>query len=115
MLPDDILYALHKLSKAEKVQAFQYLANALALEEEPPLQSGGQYEIWSPYDAHEAAGTLLDLLDIGDGCAPQRARAIDRHDESGHLLRRGYSVFVTNRQMPRSVSKTPWPRMATDS
>ena len=64
MLPNDLLYALHKLSKAEKVQAIQYLASELALEEEPPLQSGGQYAIWSPYGAHEAAETLLALLEM---------------------------------------------------
>lgn len=72
MLPDDILYALHKLSKAEKVQAIRYLANELALEDEPPLQTGGQYEIWSPYGAHEAAETLMDLLESAKGSGDAR-------------------------------------------
>jgi hypothetical protein len=35
-----------------------------AQEEEPVLQAGATYEIWSPLDSHETAHKLAQLLEL---------------------------------------------------
>jgi hypothetical protein len=44
--------------KGKYVQGYQ-----LVKEEEPILQTGATYEIWSPLDSHEAAHKLAQLLE----------------------------------------------------
>ncbi|MCY7336226.1 MAG: hypothetical protein LH613_08445 [Chamaesiphon sp.] len=41
----------------------QFLVTELAQEEEPALAPGATYEIWSPFDSHEAAHKLAQLLE----------------------------------------------------
>jgi hypothetical protein len=41
----------------------QFLVTELAQEEEPTLQPGTTYEIWSPFDSHEAAHKLAQMLE----------------------------------------------------
>jgi hypothetical protein len=41
----------------------QVLVMELASEEQALLMPGGQYEVWSPHDAPEAARTLTQLLE----------------------------------------------------
>ena len=57
----ELLPALHQLPRADKLYAVQFLANDLA-SEEGALIPDGQYPIWSPFDAHDAAATLTQLL-----------------------------------------------------
>jgi hypothetical protein len=56
----ELLPSIHALPRAEKFQLAQQLLADLAHEEG---QLAGEYAIWSPYDAHEAAGALLQLLE----------------------------------------------------
>ncbi len=60
----EIWPTLQTLSNDDKRLLVQALAAELAREEEASLvNTGGAYEVWSPYDAHEAAATLLRLLE----------------------------------------------------
>ena len=66
MLSEQLMAELHKLDRTEKLRIVQILVNELALEEANPetvLQSDVQYEVWSPYDAFEAANILQTMLD----------------------------------------------------
>jgi lipoprotein NlpI len=45
--------------RGKYVQRYQ-----LAQEEEPILQVGKTYEVWSPFDSHEAAHKLAQLLEL---------------------------------------------------
>jgi hypothetical protein len=45
--------------KGKYVQRYQ-----LSQEENPILQAGATYEVWSPFDAHEAAHKLAQLLEL---------------------------------------------------
>ncbi|WP_148590768.1 hypothetical protein [Aquisphaera giovannonii] len=62
----ELLPSIRGLSRPEKLRLIQVLAAELAAAESPtpaPLAEGETYPVWSPYDAHEAAATLLNLLD----------------------------------------------------
>ena len=66
MLSEQLLTELQKLDRTEKLRIVQILVNELALEEtisEASLQPNVQYEVWSPYDAFEAANILQTMLD----------------------------------------------------
>jgi hypothetical protein len=66
MLSEQLLSELHKLNRTEKLRVVQILVNELAVDESAPevlIQAGAQYEVWSPYDAFEAAHILQDMLD----------------------------------------------------
>jgi hypothetical protein len=45
--------------RGKYVQRYQ-----LAQEEEPILQAGATYDVWSPLDSHEAAHRLCQLLEL---------------------------------------------------
>jgi lipoprotein NlpI len=45
--------------RGKYVQRYQ-----LAQEEEPILQAGATYDVWSPLDSHEAAHKLAQLLEL---------------------------------------------------
>lgn len=56
------------LSRTEKFRLVQFIINELAEEESSSmLKNGKEYPIWSPYNAHEAAETLLNELDKHNG------------------------------------------------
>lgn len=57
----DLLPALHELPRAEKFRALQFLTAELA-EGEGGLLAGAEYAVWSPYEAHDAASTLMQYL-----------------------------------------------------
>jgi hypothetical protein len=63
MTIDALIPTLRELSRAEKLRAIQFLASELEKEEALTLKPGTEYEIWSPYDAYEAASQLQQLLD----------------------------------------------------
>jgi len=68
MISGELLHQLQQLDRADKLRVISLLVSDLAAEEEAYLVHGQHYAIWSPYDAPEAAATLLDMLqaDAGD-------------------------------------------------
>lgn len=59
----ELLSLLRKLNRSEKLHVMQFLVSELAQEEEEGLLiSGMSYPVWSPYDAFEAADTMLKVL-----------------------------------------------------
>lgn len=59
----DLLSVLRALPRAEKLCLVQFLVSELAKEEGvTPLLEGGTYQIWSPYDSHEAVHQLEQML-----------------------------------------------------
>jgi hypothetical protein len=62
MVSADLLHALQHLPRADKLYVMQYLVSELAQEEAAMLQAGLAYPVWSPYDAVEAANTMLAVL-----------------------------------------------------
>lgn len=57
-----ILPELRKLKRVEKLYIMQVLVSELAQEESELIQPGVSYPIWSPYDAYDAAATMLKVL-----------------------------------------------------
>jgi len=52
------------LSRSDKFRLVQFILDDLSEEELSfPMKNGGEYPIWSPYNAHEAAEILLNELD----------------------------------------------------
>ncbi len=59
-----LLPSVEALPRTEKLQLMQWLAAQLAKEEGVPLLlPEGEYPVWSPYDAHEAAAVLGAFLE----------------------------------------------------
>lgn len=56
----ELLPSIQALPRSDKFRLVQELITELAQEEG---LAEGEYPIWSPYDAHEAAVTLLQLLE----------------------------------------------------
>ena len=63
MVSSEILSELHRLSKTDKLQVIQILVADVAREEGAPAVPAGEYAVWAPHDAFEAAETLLGALD----------------------------------------------------
>jgi hypothetical protein len=63
----ELLPAVKSLSRAEQLKLIQIVAAELEREEPHDplalLEPGGTYEIWSPYEAYEAAAILGGLLE----------------------------------------------------
>jgi hypothetical protein len=62
MTTADFLPILRELPRIEKLKVMQFLIAELAKEEEPTLQAGATYALWSPLNSHEAAHKLSQLL-----------------------------------------------------
>ncbi|MBW4474703.1 MAG: hypothetical protein KME45_30645 [Stenomitos rutilans HA7619-LM2] len=58
----ELFPTLRNLPRADKLKVMQFLIAELAKEEEPTLQSGATYSLWSPLDSHGAAHQLAQLL-----------------------------------------------------
>ena len=54
---------LHGLPRVDKFRAVQFLTAELAQEEAGTLVPNGEYAVWSPHDATEAATTLGQYLE----------------------------------------------------
>ena len=54
-----LLPSVHALPRHDKFRLMRELITELAQEDELP---GGEYPVWSPYDSHDAAATLLQFL-----------------------------------------------------
>lgn len=63
MTAAELFPTLKSLSRADKLKVMQFLVAELAKEEEPTLQSGATYSVWSPFNSHEAAHQLAQLLE----------------------------------------------------
>jgi hypothetical protein len=62
MVSTDLLHTLQHLPRADKLYVMQFLVSTLAQEEEELLKPNLAYPVWSPYDAVEAAHTMLQVL-----------------------------------------------------
>ena len=59
----DLFPTLRNLPRTDKLKVMQFLIAELAREEDPTLQHGATYPIWSPLNSHEAAHKLGQLLE----------------------------------------------------
>ncbi len=59
----ELFPTLRSLPRADKLKVMQFLIAELTKEEEPSLQPGATYLLWSPLNSHEAAQQLAQLLD----------------------------------------------------
>ena len=57
-----LLPELQALARVDKLRVMQFLISELAREEGETLQADTDYPVWSPYDAFDAANSLLDAL-----------------------------------------------------
>lgn len=62
MVSTELLNTLHTLSRADKLYIMQVLISELAQEETNLIKPDQSYPIWSPYDAFDAANTMLEVL-----------------------------------------------------
>ena len=59
----ELLPAIHALPRADKLRLMQVLVAEIANEEAIAVPSIDMAQtIWAPYDAYDAAATLLDVL-----------------------------------------------------
>ena len=63
MISRELLDELQQLGRTDKLAIIQMLTDELAVEEASYFKFGASYDVWSPYDAPEAAKTLLGMLD----------------------------------------------------
>jgi hypothetical protein len=63
MTVSELFPALRNLPRADKLKVMQFLVAELAQEEEPDLQPGATYAVWSPLNSHEAAHEMSQLLE----------------------------------------------------
>lgn len=59
----ELMPVLQTLPRADKLQVIQLLVTDLTRQEGIELQAGAAYPIWTPFEAHDAAQVLLQLLD----------------------------------------------------
>jgi hypothetical protein len=62
MVSAELLNNLHTLSRADKLYIMQVLISELAQEETNLIKPDQSYPVWSPYDAFDAANTMLEVL-----------------------------------------------------
>jgi hypothetical protein len=62
MVSAELLSTLRRLSRAEKFHIMQILISELAQQETDLIKPDQPYPVWSPYDAFEAADTMLNVL-----------------------------------------------------
>ena len=66
MISKELLPTLRTLPRADKLYLMQFLVSELAQEESDLLKPGLAYSMWSPYDAVEAADTMLTMLKVAE-------------------------------------------------
>jgi hypothetical protein len=62
MVSAELLNTLQGLNRADKLYIVQVLVSELAQQETELIKPGQSYPVWSPYDAFEAANTMLEIL-----------------------------------------------------
>ena len=62
MVSSKLISTLRELSRSDKLYIMQILISELAQQETNLIKPEQSYPIWSPYDAVEAADTMLKVL-----------------------------------------------------
>lgn len=62
MVSSELISTLRGLSRADKFYVMQVLISELAQQEIDLIKPDQSYPVWSPYDAVEAADTMLKVL-----------------------------------------------------
>lgn len=62
MVSEELLSTLRGLDRADKFYVMQVLLLELAQQETNLIRPDQEYPVWSPYDAFEAADTMLKVL-----------------------------------------------------
>ena len=64
MTVSELFPQLSKLSRVEKLKIIEFLASSLA-QDEPinELTPNSTYQVWSPYDSHQASHQLASLFE----------------------------------------------------
>lgn len=62
MVSTELVEQIRKLNRVDKLELIQIIATQLAGEENHLIKFGASYEVWSPYDAIEAANIMLEAL-----------------------------------------------------
>jgi hypothetical protein len=66
MASSELILTLRGLSRADKFHIMQILISELAQQETDLIKPDQSYPVWSPYDAVEAADTMLEVLKTQD-------------------------------------------------
>ena len=62
MVSLELISTLRELSRSDKFHIMQILISELAQQEPDLIKPNQSYPVWSPYDAVEAADTMLKVL-----------------------------------------------------
>lgn len=62
MVSSQLISTLRELSRSDKYYIIQILISELAQQETDLIKPDQSYPVWSPYDADEAADTMLKVL-----------------------------------------------------
>ncbi|MUL36583.1 hypothetical protein [Gloeocapsopsis dulcis] len=62
MVSSELISTLKGLSRSDKFYIMQLLISELAQQETDLIKAEQSYPVWSPYDAVEAADTMLKVL-----------------------------------------------------
>ncbi|NEO51299.1 MAG: hypothetical protein F6K55_47385 [Moorea sp. SIO4A3] len=62
MVSSELISTLRELSRSDKFYIIQILISELAQQETDLIKPDQSYQVWSPYDAVEAADTMLKVL-----------------------------------------------------
>ena len=62
MVSTELVEQLLRLNRLDKLEVIQLLVAELANEEANLLKTGASYDVWSPYDAVDAANIMLEAL-----------------------------------------------------
>ena len=62
MVSSELISTLRGLTRADKFYVMQLLISELAQQETDLIKPDQSYPVWSPYDAVEAADTMLKVL-----------------------------------------------------
>jgi hypothetical protein len=62
MVSPQLISTLRELSRSDKFHIMQILISDLAQQETDLIKPDQSYPVWSPYDAVEAADTMLKVL-----------------------------------------------------
>lgn len=62
MVSLELISTLKGLSRSDKLHIMQILISELAQQEMDLIKPNQAYPVWSPYDAFEAADTMLKVL-----------------------------------------------------
>lgn len=62
MVSSELISTLRRLNRVDQLYVMQVLISELAQQETDLIKSDQSYPVWSPYDAVEAADTMLEVL-----------------------------------------------------